>query len=203
MPLDDILPFIAPFARSLAEPTLFHHTKLATVEFCKRTLLLQEELDPLIADGTQTEFLVTLEADEELAKLLRVWVGNDEYHVAPLDKAKRHVRASTYDEVAYLDPTTSTVTINPAPAEDAEVTFLVAIKPSLLLMDDIDDRLAPHLQDIAHGALSGLLALKSPDQDMKAAMANRAMFENRINTVGFNVSRSLSTARVTGRTQFY
>lgn len=202
MKLEDILPFVAPFARSLAEPTIYHHAKLAAVEFCSRTLVLQEELDPIVADGTRTEFDLTPVGHLEVCKLLRVWVDDDEYDHTNGLRGRRAIRANTYDELTYADGRTC-VRVNPAPREGQEVTSFVAVRPILTQMPDLDDRLRPHLQDLAHGALAGLLALKGPERDMDAAAANRAMFNNRIATVGLQVSRGFGAGRITAPAQFF
>lgn len=201
MKLEDILPFVAPFARSLAEPTIQHHVKLAAVEFCSRTHVLTEELT-LEGDGTATHFDLIPCGGLEVAKVRTVWVDDDEYDLADANRARRHIRASSYDEVAFSEDR-QCLDINPAPKDGAVIVVACVVRPKLTEMRTIDDRLKPHLQDIAHGALSGLLALKGADRDMDMARANRSMFENRIATVGIQASRGFSRSRMRSAAQFF
>jgi len=80
--LDQFLPYVLPFARGASELAATAEIRRAAIDFCQRTKVWREFLDPLAITAGNADVDLFVPADAELYEIAEVW-----YHDNPLDPA--------------------------------------------------------------------------------------------------------------------
>lgn len=181
---ESFLPFVQPRVPTCPRETCLHHIRQAAIEFCERTLVWQEDLDTLLADGFSTSYALALDDQVALSKLLEVWVQDSttarpvRYDTAtPAEGRDAERSGSTGNKAWMLDR--ATLGIWPAPIVDAAIDVTAALKPSQASYSFPEILFEHHARQIAHGALAELFDLGEWADSMKAA-TERGKFEDAI-----------------------
>lgn len=193
MKLEEVLPFVLPFARSCPDQVALHHIRLAAVEFCARTLVWNEELDPVQTDSAVKVYTLNLPEHSNLAKLRRVWIGEDDDYRIRTSRPNRQGRSIYAREVWTINR--QDIEITPAPPHQRDLRVFAALKPDPVTAEEISDDLGQYITELAEGALRGILMLPNEWKDMDAAAIHGGLFNNRIGTVAAQVSRGFGDAK--------
>lgn len=201
---DTFLPFVLPYVAGCPEQVALHHIKLAAVEFCDRTLAWQEELDPVTANGTASEFTLNLPAGTELVRLLEVTAGEHAYEVLTAQRAHRHVkRGSRGSSRKAWSINRQDLAMDPPPVADATIEVLAALKPEILTATELHDDLRQYVETIAAGARASLLMLPGEWKDPLGAGVHSGTFESKVSSIAAQVARGFGGAKIRARAQFY
>lgn len=194
-------PYVLPSVPTCPEPTADHHIRLAAIEFCDRTHVWAETLDTIDVDGSES-YALNFDQEAELASLLEVKVGADEFTVVNRRDALKAVAAGDSCRIAWTD-NRQDLWLHPRPAS-GQLIVEVALKPSQAAEDFPDDVFAHHAEDISHGALARLHALPKQDwTDIGEADRQRALFERAIDSAGIHASTGYGTATLRVRAHFF
>lgn len=203
-PFDDFLPFVLPYVPGCADQVALHHLKLASVEFCSRTLVWQEELDPVTANGTATEFTLNLPEGTELVRLLEVTAGEQEYEVLTAQRAHRLTKRGRGDSCRKAwSINRQDLAMQPAPGADVEIQVLAALKPQIMTATELPDDLRQYAETIAAGARASIMLLPGEWRDLTSAQVHRTMFVDEVNTLAMQVARGFGGARIRANPTYY
>lgn len=194
----DLLPYVLPYVPGVPDATAVHHIRNAAIDFCRRTLAWQMEIDPIegfevpATDGVATEFTMSPPAESEIVKLLSVAVDDDPIEVVEASKGVAFRRRGTHTDLAFTRDR-KTLAVYPAPEAGTVIHVEAALRPS----DDatgLPDEFADlYRQDIAKGAVASLLLMPKQDWSDPGTGADlMRMFSDRIGTVGAQVARGFS-----------
>lgn len=202
MKLSAFHPFVLPWVRHLPDETVQHHVRQAAIDFCARTGVWHEEMQPVLTIANIDRYAAAIDADARLAKLITCWVGDKECEVVQGPEARTRARRGSPRDMAWTDR--EDIVLVPAPQEAGkQIVGEIALKPTDECTE-LPDVLDEFKSDIAYGALSTLLLLPGESANDKLASINQGKFERRIAVVSTRVSRGFSSARIrTGSTQFY
>lgn len=194
MKFTDFEPFVLPHVPHVGMDVVAHNVKVAAVEFFARTLVWQALLDPITTVADVTEYDLDLEPNTDLAKLLSVWVGDQDYTIDSAVRSNHRRRDGSPYRLAWT-VNRCDLRIEPAAAAGKGLVAEVAMKPSILTATEFPDEFGEFTQDIANGALGVLLSMPGEHMNLNLAQAHRAMFNGRIATVHARVSKGFSKAR--------
>jgi hypothetical protein len=191
--LEDLAPFVLPSVSGCPEPTLLHHLRQAAIEFCGRTLVWQQDLDPITSVAATDSYLLPMPADAKLVKLLAFTIDGTEAFVVTPEKGRRLAVQASSRDVAWTDDRTN-VRINPVPGADGlQYVFKAALKPSQAAVAIPDEVGEHYARDIANGALAALLDLENvPWANPVKAATRRIDFEARMGRVAAQVAKGFS-----------
>lgn len=193
--------YVLPSVPTCPEPTADHQIRLAAMEFCDRTHVWTETLDSIEIDGSAS-YALNFDQDAEIATLVSVRVGDDDYTLVSRSDAKRMIQRGEAARIAWTD-NRQDVFLHPIP-QDGELIVEVALKPSLAAEDFPDDVFAHHAEDIAHGALARLHALPKQDwTDLVEAQRRRSLFDEAIASAGIQASKGYGNATMRVRAHFF
>jgi hypothetical protein len=201
---DDFLPEVLPYVEGCPDAVAVNHIIKAARTFCARTLVWNYDTEePTLTVIGQTVYPIDLDSDQERVKILSAWLDDAEIEVLDQSSGRRSQRRGACSSFIYA-PNAIDLVLQPAPtADDQRIDLQLAVKPSLTATEWPDD-LAEHVTDIAHGAISSLCMLPRVSwTNLVLAATERAMFKDRIGTVGFNVSRGFSLYKPRARVTFF
>lgn len=182
---DVFLPHVLPFAPNCFEEQARVAIRNACVDFCRETLLLQEDLDPIGAIKGENTYDVDVPTGYVLAQIMSLYyLGRRLERKSQLELERLYTRdwqslAGTPQVFTQFDTTTFTVALSPAETARGAFTGRIAFMPSRASTTIEDVLYERYLDDIAAGALSRLMV--TPDQpytDLKAAAANAGRFRS-------------------------
>lgn len=193
MNLEDLAPFVLPSVPGCPDPTLLHHLRQAAIEFCGKTLVWQQELDPIDSVSATDSYPLPVPDGAKLVKLLSFTIDGTEAYVVTPEKGRRLAVQDSIRDVAWTDDRTN-VRINPVPGVDGlQYVLKVALKPSQAATAIPDEVGEHYAQDIATGALASLLDLENVTwSDPVKASVRRTRFEARMNSVAAMVAKGFS-----------
>lgn len=195
MRYDDVLPYFLPEVLAAPQPMLLQNVALAAEEFFRRTLMWQVDLDPITILPGEQVYDLDFDVGTELAKLLTAYADEDELDIVERSTGRRLVQARRYStDFVYLD-TLKTIGTGDL-GSHKNLMLGMALKP-MITARSFPDEFNEHAQDISLGACARTMmvpgqAWSNPDY----ASAKRAMFNDRINTVGLQTAKGRSRAKV-------
>jgi hypothetical protein len=206
---DDFLPFVAPSITACPRDTLLHHIQLAAIEFCAKSLVWTEDLPELLADGYSNEYVLALDDQVEVGKLLAVTLRDSSTArpeeaeiVTPADGQLALLRGSLR-VVAWTDERRR-VQLSPAPRLDARIAVRVVLKPALTSFSFPDTVFAHHAEDIAQGAIARLLRMPKCDwTDVLLAGDYEARFRDKWSAAAAMASRGFARTRRAPTERFF
>lgn len=181
-------PYVLPHVIGVPEPTLWLHARLASIEFCRRTLCDTLTLDLVNTDGTTTVEL-DLPPETQIIKIKAVEVGGRDWHLVSPQRGNELVRAQSGDRFCFL-ANDLTLSVYPAQPRKTTVTADAALAPSIE-SDGLRDTVASqYIQDIAHGVIASLKRMSNVQwSDPVGAGFEKADFNSRIATTAAKVAR--------------
>jgi len=193
---DDFLDYVMPHVPGCTVNMALHEIKNTIIDFCEKSLILQETLDPVTVISNIQDYDFEPSRDRVVVKILTGWYKNRKLIPKGTDEINDpSVFSSVINDVepergdprivTQKDP--RTYTLYPAPEDTVAnaVTLRVACKPTRSA-STIDDFIYEDYADtIGHGAISRLaLSMDKPYYNDRLAVARDALYR-----AGLNVAR--------------
>lgn len=157
MNLTDFLPYVLPKTKGCPEPVALLETRLAIIELCAKALIWREYQSAVTTVLGQTGYDYAPASGQQVSRLLSAKLNGSDIEVVLADIGK------LYDGVGRVTPyvygTFSGFELRPAQEADLPVVTYAAVAPSLSA-DDVPDAFGRYVEQIAHGALSRIMAVK-------------------------------------------
>lgn len=209
VPLEDFLPFVMPFARGASEPAAMREIRGAAIEFCRKTKVWQEMLQPIDITAQITEVELPIPEDSEVERIETVF-----YHSTPIDPCAEDQLAITYG----IKPTSTGVPRTYIQRIDQSELILAPI-PSVSEVDALHVRVSlyptqdaeelpealfkRYASEIAHGALSCLHLYQESWANKGVAADRRGLFDGAIGSVTSRVAKSNVRSRRRTTPQYF
>lgn len=190
--LDYVMPHVPGCTVNMA----LHEIKSTIIDFCEKSLILQETLDPITAVRHVTDYDFEPSKDRIVVKILSGWYkdrkldprGTDEINDPSVYNSVINSVEPRYGDpwiVTQKDPRTFTLYPSPEETVANSVTLRVATKPTRSV-ETIDDFIyEDYAETIAHGTISRLaISPGKPYYSEKLAVAREALYR-----AGLNVAR--------------
>lgn len=191
-------PYVLPHVIGCPEPVLIHHAKLATMNWCRKTLCLQKWLDPVNTIIGNHAIELDLDTGLQIVKIKQVHI--DKRNITLLHQEKGRALASEGAELeqgVFLD-SLNTLYILQTPEKAEPVTVYACLSTSMA-STTFSDELAEHLSDIAYGVIASIQMLpKQAFTDTNSAMVNAGMFKSRVDSISAKVGRGMLSAKMHG-----
>lgn len=188
-------PYILPYAPGCPEPLLELHTRLAAIDFCRRTLCDTRSMDPVRAFASP---IVEMDPpqDTRIVKVKRVGVAGRDRELVPANKGASLVRAQHPGDYCFT-PDNLNLHVHPQPDGTADIVVDAALMPTLTSTGLLDDIANQYAQDIAHGALARIMLVQRQTfSDPNAAVLHAGIFASRVATVAAKVARGQAGAKM-------
>lgn len=190
----DFAPYVMPYVIGCPMPVLVHHARLTAIDWCRKTLCLTKDLDPVDSDGLTNQVPISPPAGYTTVRVMAVGVdGKDRELVTPRD-GQKFVRTQHPGDFCF---TTDSLTLNVYPLEAAGTPVVVtaALMPALNTSTELDDDVAlQYAADIANGVIAAIKLL--PDfKDQAGAATHQALYAQARSTVAAKVMRGLAAAK--------
>lgn len=193
---NDFLDYVMPHVPGATVNMALHEIKSTIIDFCEKSLILQETLDPIAVIANTSDYDLEPPKHRLVVKILRGWYKNrlldaestDNINDATLyNKHITDVVTRKGDPFVIMQKDPRTFTLYPEPSETvaSAVTLRVALKPTRAV-DTIDDFIfEDYAETIGHGVISRMaLSPDKPYYDTKLAVARDALYR-----AGLNVAR--------------
>lgn len=193
---DEFLDYVMPHVPGATVNLALHEIKSTIIDFCEKSLILQETLDPITTIENIADYDLEPSKHRVVVKILKGWYKNARLIPESVDEIDA---PSLYNQtIADVTPTKGdpkivtqkdprTFSLYPIPNETVanSITLRVALKPSRSV-DTIDDFIyEDYAETIAHGAISRLcISPDKPYYNEKLAVAREALYR-----AGLNVAR--------------
>lgn len=197
----DFAPFVTPFVIGCPMPVLVHHARLVSIDWCRKTLCWQRDLDAEVLSGTSHEFdMQPLSVQSSIVKVLAVAVNGRERDLLTARDGQKFVRSQHPGDFCFT-PDNLTLHVYPLEPEGTEVVVTAALAPALNGSSGLEDEIAlQHADDIAKGIVASIMRVPGQDFSNPAQAAiEQGMYEARRTTIAAKVGRGLSAAKT--RTQ--
>lgn len=196
VPIEDFLPFVLPFARGASEPAAVREIRSAAIEFCRRTKVWQEMLEPLDITATIQEVELIAPEDSEIERIESVF-----YHSTPLAPCAEDqllptfgiTPTSTGAPLAYLQRIDqSYLVLAPIPriSESDALYVRASLIPSQTAAELPDALFKRYADEIAHGALGRLHQYHEKWANGQLAADKLGLFNAAIGWVSTRVAKS-------------
>lgn len=194
MEWEAFLPHVLPDAKGCPDGEAVYAVIQAAREFCEKTLAWSFECDPILSGAGVKEYVLQLDAGQDLVRVLNVAVGGCDYDVMRGARARSMVRNGHGCKFAYMNGPLSFF-LHPTPGIDGiAIVTDIAVKPSLNAEEWPDD-LAEYVSDVALGAVARLLNTQGEDWSNPGfGMTKLGEFQDRMNIVKREVERGYSRA---------
>lgn len=201
MQWSEFQPYVLPYVIGCPDPLLEHHARLATIEFCRRTLCLTKTLPAVLADGTTNTVNLTPGTGRQVIKVKAVEVDGYSWPVISTFHGQDLARADSTADFAYMtDP--DTLAVHPLQAENAPVVVDAAIAPTMA-STDCPDELLPYMQDIAMGVIASLqLVPNHAFTNSQHASVSQSGFNARVSTIAAKMARGQAAAKMRSKTTY-
>ena len=193
---DKFLDYVMPHVPGCTVNMALHEIKNTIIDFCEKSLILQETLDPVTVVRNTQDYDLEPSKDRVVVKILKGWYKDKRLEAKGTDEINDpSVYSSVINDVTptrgdpkivtQKDP--RTYTLYPVPEETVTnaVTLRVACKP-VRDSDTIDDFIYEDYADtIAHGTISRLaISQDKPYFNERLAVARESLYR-----AGLNVAR--------------
>lgn len=192
----DFYGYVRPSVSGCPIPTLDIYIRQAAIEFCRRTLCDVQTLDDVTTNGKELQVELDLPSETQIIKITGVAVNGRNYALVDAQRGLKLRRNASTQEFAFTGDLL-TLDVNPFRSKGDVITVDAALAPTVTASGVSDAIASRYMQEIATGALSALQWLPGMSwSDPKAAMANKAMFSQRIDSVAMFVSRGQLNAKM-------
>lgn len=186
-PIETLLPMVLPYAHSCPEIIGIEAIRNAAIEFCERSLWVQEQVPPItpIAGTSSYQLIPADPSATDVAEIMHLWLGPRELIASSVDKLAdsfgRDWRTITAAPQYFTTiESQSIVVLAPTPdvgATTSTLNAIIAIRPlrtATTLSNDLVERWA---EAIAYGARARLhQIMRQPWYDMPMAVAEQREF---------------------------
>ena len=172
--IDELLPYVMPYAPGLAEPTAVQHLRDAAVRFCERTRCWRL-IDTFQTQGDHHE-ITAVPSDAVLFEI--EWASFDGRKLEPVSPKPDnfHTDAGLTDPVYITQVTPSCVSIEPHAVGELKISMF--LKPMMTALELPSFLVSDYGRNLADGALSTLLLLPNqPFTNPQLAMVFETKFQ--------------------------
>ncbi len=168
VPYESFLPHVLPYAPACFDAQAVIAVRNACIDFCRDTLLLQEDLDPINVKAGENVCDIDVPRGYILAQVLSLYyVGRKLERKSQLELERLYTRdwqslVGAPQVFTQFNQEEVTVTPRPAEAVQGAITGRIALVPSRTSAEVDGVLLERYLDDVAAGALARLLV--TPDQ---------------------------------------
>lgn len=193
---DQFLDYVMPHVPGCTVNLALHEIKSVIIDFCDKSMILQETLDPITTIENIPDYDLEPSKDRLVVKILKGWFKNERLTPESVDEiGKPSIYNQTIADVTtvkgdpkiYTQKDPRTFSLYPIPNETVanSITMRVAVKPTRSV-DTIDDFIyEDYAETIGHGAVARLcLSPDKPYYNEKLAVAREALYR-----AGLNVAR--------------
>lgn len=196
----DFAPYVLPSVIGCPIPTLVHHARLTSIDWCRRTACWRVDLDPVqLPGGSHVAYIDPLSIQAAVTKVITVSVGGRERTLVSPRDGQRFVRSQHPGEFCF---TTDNRDLQVYPMEPAgtEVIVTATLVPSATAAELDDMVAADWIGDIAIGVTAAIKRIPNQEfSDPVGARDDQARYEDRRTSVAAKFARGLSAAKT--RTQ--
>lgn len=191
----DFEPYVLPYVSGCPLPVLEHHARLAAIDWCRKTLVLQRELDAELTDGTSNDVDISPPAGMQIVRPLEVTIDGRECMLVTPTLGRSYNRTYNQRDYCYTEDN-ATLKVFPLQAADASVVIFAALMPSLGTSTGVDDDVAgEYANDIALRIIASISALPGIG-NRQQAIDKEAEYLARRMTVAAKVSRGTAAAKL-------
>ena len=192
----DFYCWVLPSVPGCPNPSLDLHIRQAAIDFCRRTLCWVRTLDPVEANGVDIRFDLDLPSQTQAVKLMAVAVNGLEYLLVDTQRGLHLVRQGSGADFSFTQDKL-TLDVHPLRQRGDSIEVDMALAPSFNAGSIETDLASPYVQEIAQGALATLQMMAGVAwSDPGLAVANKALFNQRVATVAMHFARGQGAARV-------
>ena len=191
----DFLDYVMPQVPGATNEMALLEIKNTIIDFCEKSLILQETLDPVPAIENVMDYDLDPPSNRLVVKIMKAWFKGTELTPVSIDEIQS---PSWYNQnadyvVLHSDPRmitqkdTETFSVYPIPGktEPNVMTLRVALKPTRSASSIDDFIFENYAETIGHGAIARLyLSPDKPYTNPQMAMARNALY-----MAGLNVAR--------------
>ena len=202
MLLSEFYPYVLPYVIGCPMPVVDHHTRLAAIEFCRKTACWQKTLDAISTSGTDNLLEMDQDTGQQIIKVKAVAVGGITWPLVDSAAGLALVRSGSQQRFCFTQDN-KVLHIHPLQAAGVFVQVDAVLAPSRTA-DAIDDAIGnDYLQDIAYGAVASIQRIpKQEFTDPNSAAAEQQQFSSRISTVAAKVSRGFMAQKMRSHASF-
>lgn len=191
----DFLDYVLPHVPGCTNEMALLEIKNTIIDFCEKSLILQEDHDPVTAIANIMDYDLEPPKDRLVVKIMSAWfkgnpldpIAPDEVHTPSIYNQRSGALVNKGDPRQYLQKDARTFSVYPIPQKtDAQsITMRVALKPtrSATTIDDLIYE--EYAETVGRGAVSRLaISPGKPYSDEKLAAVSNALY-----LAGLNVAR--------------
>lgn len=190
-------PFVTPFVIGCPVPVLEHHARMTAIDWCRNTLCLQRDLDPVLTNGTSNAINIVAPEGLAVVRVLAVAVEDIERELVTPRDGQRFARSNHPGDFCFT-PANATLQVYPLEPAGKEVLITAALMPTLLgTSNGLDDEVAnEYVSDIALGVIASIKRLPQEGlNDPSGATDHQTRYENRRSTIAAKIARGLAAAK--------
>ena len=202
MLLSEFYPYVLPYVIGCPLPLVDHHTRLAAIEFCKKTSCWQKTLDAVSTNGTDNLLEMDQDTGQQIIKVKAVAVDGLTWPLVDAVAGLQLVRSGSQQRFCFTQDN-KVLHIHPLQAAGVAVQVDAVLAPSRTA-SAIDDAIGnDYLQDIAHGAVASIQRIpKQEFTDPASAAAEQQQFNSRISSVAAKVARGFMAQKMRSHASF-
>lgn len=186
--LDLFLPYVQPYVMGCPDSAARQAIVDSAIEFCERTQIIQQTLDPMSTEAGIGEYELDLPTRQELVQVKRAWFKGSEMDPVAVEAVRNAlawrdvipgVQAESGSPREFYTADRGAIGLYPRPTttEADTLTVRAALKPSRSVTQLDDSLYEDWVEVIAAGALKRLHATRGqPYTDQAAASAAAAVF---------------------------
>lgn len=179
---------VLPDVTGCPELVALQAIKDAAIEFCEKSHVYQQDLDPMTAIKAISEYDLEAPTGYVVARVMSAWFNNEKLEPAAPDMLRvpdaYRLTAGQSQPKFYFQKTAKTVTLLPVPDQNtpSAITIRAALKPSRI-SESVDDEIyEEYAEVIAHGAKYRLMLSPGKSYSNQAnAAVEKGLFESGIN----------------------
>lgn len=204
-PVTSFLPRILPYVTGCPEPLAKQAILDAAIAFCEESLVLRQRLSDMTSAAGTAEYTITYpSSDEQVARVLNVWVDGQIMGAVAADESGTVNTAQAKPSSFYMTRPDSVMTLNLYPIPDGAYTIVteVALRPTRNAQYLQDDLLVFWVEAVTQGALGRLMMTPQQPFSDPADGQTRLLFarnEARKARVDGRLGKLSSTVRVQPR----
>lgn len=201
MQWSDFHPYVMPYVVGCPEPTMVHHARLATIEFCRKTLCLTKTQDECVSDGVTNSIDLFPDTGKQIIKVKSVTVDGKEWPLVTPAHGVELASSDSTDDFAFHSGIAA-IEVYPLQAAGTSVVAVAAVAPTLSA-STFDDELVPYMQDIALGVIASLQMVPAQEfTNPQHAQVSQAGFNARIYTIAAKIARGQAAAKMRSKTTY-
>lgn len=185
---EDFLSRVIPEVSGCPEPLAIQAIKDATIEFCEKSLVYQQDLDPVTSIKGTSEYDLDTPTGYVVARIMNAWFGQTKLEPAAPDMLRvpdaYRLTAGQSDPKFYFQKTAKTFTLLPVPDQTtpSSITIRAALKPTRNSTSIDDELFEEYAEVIAHGAKYRLmLSAGKPYSNPATAVIEKGHFDTGVN----------------------